>query len=301
MRNVLLVDDSPIDRRLAARLLENTGDWNILVAEDGRQALNTLAADHVDVIITDLCMPNMDGLALLSAVKLAQLDTPVVLMTSRGSEEIAIEALAGGAASYVPKRRLNETLAETAARVADAAVIEQSRVAALFSGIQRNAVDYCLKNDATSFRAPLRYLRHAAQFVAGLGGRHAQQICMAVEEALVNAQIHGNLEIDRRLIASNDIAARTMLNARLHESPYAERRIFLNLEIAPDRLQCTVRDEGAGFDVRTLPRPGDMEPFDEARGRGMMLLRTFFDTIRWNVAGNEVTVVKHLGARAIVG
>src|SRR5262249_5778687 len=100
MRNVLLVDDSPIDRRLGARLLENTGQWHILVAEDGRQALNQLATDCVDVIITDLYMPNMDGLALLSAVTLAQLDTPVVLMTSRGSEEIAIEALTNGAASY---------------------------------------------------------------------------------------------------------------------------------------------------------------------------------------------------------
>jgi CheY-like chemotaxis protein/anti-sigma regulatory factor (Ser/Thr protein kinase) len=301
MRNVLLVDDSPIDRRLAARLLENTGHWNILVAEDGRQALNQLATDRVDVIITDMYMPNMDGLALLSAVKLAQLDTPVVLMTSRGSEEIAIEALTNGAASYVPKRRLNEILAATAARVADAAVIEQSQLGCLFSGIQRTSVSYCLENDAASFQAPLRYLRHAAQFVGGLSARRVQQICMAVEEALVNAQIHGNLEIDRRLIASNEVAARTMLDARLHESPYAERRIFLDVEIAPDRLQCTVRDEGAGFDVRLLPGPADREPFNDARGRGMMLLRTFFDTIRWNVSGNEVTVVKHLGARTTVG
>jgi CheY-like chemotaxis protein len=168
MRTVLIVDDSPVDRRLASRLLEGTGDWKVLQAEDGQQALAVLQAQAVDAIVTDLYMPVMDGLALLSAVKLAQLETPVLLMTSRGSEEIATKALSSGAASYVPKRRLAEVLADTLARVSDSAEAGNTQFCELFRGMRHCTAEYCLENDSDTFRPPLHLVRNLVQAVAGL-------------------------------------------------------------------------------------------------------------------------------------
>ena len=114
MPSVLVVDDSAVDRRLAAGLLRNEGNWQVELAESAEQALARLAGSPVDLVLTDLRMPGMDGLALLKAIRLQYANLPVVLMTAEGSEDLAVEALRQGAASYVPKQQLAAMLVEEA-------------------------------------------------------------------------------------------------------------------------------------------------------------------------------------------
>ena len=61
------------------------------------------------LVLTDLIMPEMNGLELVKAIREHHPFVPVILMTSKGNEEIAVQALQGGAASYVPKSQLAET------------------------------------------------------------------------------------------------------------------------------------------------------------------------------------------------
>src|SRR4029078_2757919 len=83
----------------------------------GRQALEQLELHLPDLVVTDMMMPNMNGLELVSEVKEQYPMTPLILMTSQRSEEIAVQALQKGAASYVPKRALGSDLLETVERV----------------------------------------------------------------------------------------------------------------------------------------------------------------------------------------
>src|SRR5690349_13770360 len=105
MPTVLVVDDSPIDRRLAGGLLENHFACDVQFAADGKEALQQIERVAPDLVLTDLQMPEMNGLELVAAVKRDYPFVPVVLMTAQGSEDLAAEALRRGAASYVPKRR----------------------------------------------------------------------------------------------------------------------------------------------------------------------------------------------------
>ena len=66
-----------------------------------------------DLVLTDLQMPDLDGLQLVNSINERYPDVPVVLMTAHGSEVIAAQALASGAASYVPKSDLADSLVET--------------------------------------------------------------------------------------------------------------------------------------------------------------------------------------------
>ena len=109
---VLVVDDSAVDRRLAAGFLERDGGFQILMATNGKEALEVLRHQAVDLVLTDLQMDEMDGLQLVEAARADFPLTPVILMTARGSEEIAVQALEKGAASYVAKRRLTQDLME---------------------------------------------------------------------------------------------------------------------------------------------------------------------------------------------
>src|SRR5579871_512029 len=107
MPTVLVVDDSATDRLRAGGLLMENGDFETEYAVDGSDALLKIELHVPDLIITDMDMPELNGLELVAVVRKAYPLVPVVLMTARGSEELALQALRAGAASYVPKRILN--------------------------------------------------------------------------------------------------------------------------------------------------------------------------------------------------
>jgi CheY-like chemotaxis protein len=69
MPRVLVVDDSPVDRRLAGRLIEKFGDMEVFYAEDGQAALEQVEAHLPDLVVTDMQMPRLDGFALVEALK----------------------------------------------------------------------------------------------------------------------------------------------------------------------------------------------------------------------------------------
>ena len=120
MTSVLVVDDCLTDRCRAAGLLSR-GGCDVVVVENGRDALDRIAGQRLDAVVTDLHMPEMDGLALVAEIVRDYPLVPVVVMTSLGSELTAVQALQAGAASYVPKRDLASQLVETIRRVCLAA------------------------------------------------------------------------------------------------------------------------------------------------------------------------------------
>jgi CheY-like chemotaxis protein len=97
---VLVVDDSPVDRRLISGILQKSGRLRIETAVNGADAMERLRQVSPDIIVTDLTMPELDGLQLVTMVRLHFPKIPVVLVTAHGSESLAVQALEQGAASY---------------------------------------------------------------------------------------------------------------------------------------------------------------------------------------------------------
>src|SRR5262245_47382431 len=119
MPSILIVDDDPVHRDLAGRYLEKVPELRILDATNGREALESIGAHPPDLVLTDIYMPGMDGLDLVANIHEEYPWLPVVLMTSYGSEQLAVRALAAGAASYVPKSALKDDLPRTVQQVLD--------------------------------------------------------------------------------------------------------------------------------------------------------------------------------------
>ncbi len=100
---VLIVDDDPITRNLLQKRLSKEG-YRTELAADGVEAVNYLAQNYFDVVLTDLMMPGgVDGIGVLEAAKEANFKTEVILITAHGSIDNAIEAMKKGAADYLQK------------------------------------------------------------------------------------------------------------------------------------------------------------------------------------------------------
>jgi CheY-like chemotaxis protein len=101
---VLVVDDSLSVRRAVASLLEDQG-YEVALARDGLEAVKSLEASRPDVLLTDLEMPNMNGLELAAHVRAnaALSALPVIMITSRSMDKHRRQALAAGVSAYLTK------------------------------------------------------------------------------------------------------------------------------------------------------------------------------------------------------
>ena len=101
----LVVEDSPTMRQLLTFTLRRLKDCRIIEAVDGVDALRKLTTERVDLVITDINMPMMDGLKLISVIRgdARTRSLPIVIVTTEGAEEDKKRGLALGANAYVPK------------------------------------------------------------------------------------------------------------------------------------------------------------------------------------------------------
>jgi len=114
---ILVVDDDADMRGLLSDVLESDG-YRVGTAESGEKALQALAEEQYDLVLTDLRMKGMLGTALLSEIKHRYPDTGVILMTAFGTVESAIEAMKGGAMDYLIKPVKTDDVLRTAGRAA---------------------------------------------------------------------------------------------------------------------------------------------------------------------------------------
>ncbi|MAE65148.1 MAG: hypothetical protein CMJ18_12830 [Phycisphaeraceae bacterium] len=282
MTTAVVVDDLKLDRRLAGSMLEDHTDLQVVYAKDGEDALSKMASAPADVVLTDMQMPRMDGLALVEAVRRDYPRVPVILMTAHGSEDVAAEALVRGAASYVPKKLLARDLVSTVERVLAVAGHARRR-----ASIQAHLVSvenrFVLPNDFERVEL-INTVRDEVARMPLMDETDLTRLGVALDEALSNAIVHGNLE----LVDPRD----PQIAERMRSGPGSERHVHLTTRLEQDQVALTVRDEGPGFDVATLPDPNDHARLESTAGRGLILIRTFMDDVRFNEAGNEITLVK---------
>jgi EAL domain-containing protein (putative c-di-GMP-specific phosphodiesterase class I) len=112
---VLVVDDEPVTARGYARALSAAG-YKVNVAHDGREAAAMAKAHTYDVIVSDIAMPDMDGLGLLRTIRESDLDIPMIFMTGSPALESAVTAIEYGAFRYLVKPVSPEAMLESVAR-----------------------------------------------------------------------------------------------------------------------------------------------------------------------------------------
>ncbi|TWT82164.1 Luminescence regulatory protein LuxO [Planctomycetes bacterium CA13] len=299
MATVLLCEDSPTHMVLMQTLLEDDGH-EVRCAADGRQGLEQIRQTMPDVVVTDLRMPEMNGLELVQAIANEYSSLPTVVVTARGSEDLAVDALALGAANFVPKNSLNVLLNPMVRRAISFAKCDAFYQA--FKGqLHSPEFYYKLGNTIDAINPASQFVIESLAAAGQLNPTDRIRIGMAVASALFNAICYGNLELqdeDPRIaeaIAGNE-SSRGELIEHAKSPTFSKRHVHLKVSVGDCDTRISVAHDGPGRLARFHPAPGTAESFEVEQCRGMMLITSFMDNMMFNSDFSEVIMVKNHAA-----
>ncbi|NND99409.1 MAG: response regulator [Pirellulaceae bacterium] len=298
MTRILVAEDSPTQAFQIQTKLVDEG-YEVQMAGDGQQALEMVPKFWPHLILTDMEMPVMPGLELVEICTTQYPAIPIILITAKGSDTTAVEALERGAAAYLPKSLLDEKLFATIDEVLDVMEADNS-YAQLIQSMDYNEFRFTLENKEELIRPLVELVQQMAGGLDLCDDTGRVRLGMAVDHALRNALLHGNLQLspeeieaDGELIVSGEP---TLVERRRAEPEFCDRRIHVTAKLSPERAEITVRDDGNGFDHSSLPDP--KEELADDTGRGLVLIRSMMDEVQFNDQGNEITMLKYRDAEA---
>jgi CheY-like chemotaxis protein len=296
MPSILLVEDSATQAMQMRILLESAGH-EVTCAEDGVCAVECLANQPCELVITDLEMPQMNGLQLVERLRVDFPHIPSILVTARGSETLAAEALQKGAAGYVPKSMLESMLIKTVEDVLGVLRTDRTYAHLIDCTVQNHFI-LELPTDPTVIGPAVDLPIQIAAGMDLLNGVELHRLSTAIQEALQNAIYRGNLELSYdQWRAEEDfdetgMAVSPIVADRLNAAPYNERKVRYDVLINKDFIRIIITDQGPGFDITNLPIKGDPGSMVETCGRGFVLIQSLTDDVKFNPAGNQITLLK---------
>lgn len=290
---ILLVDDNPQVRQMLSSFLESR--YDVVLAADGQDAVEVLrSAGEVDVIVTDVNMPNMDGIQLTRMVRRRYPDLPVVIITGLGREDVAVDALRAGATNYLRKPFRNTEFDHVIRQSLELAQRRRHREEGRAYLLQQSKL-FELPPDPTVLPRVLPHMTHGAVELGVVGAQDLIHVEVALQEALLNAILHGSLELTGRL-PPDRAGLEAVCRARRADPAFAGRVVRAAVELDHDGLRAVIEDQGPGFDVAAvLSRRSNAT--DGLFGRGLFLMRSFMDEVAFEEGGRRVLLFRARGSK----
>lgn len=294
MPNVLIVDDSPIDRVLIEGMLKKDPRMVVRQAANGADALALLAEDQPDVVVTDLQMPEMDGLALVTAVRLSHPRVPVVLITAHGSEQLAVQALEQGAASYVPKSQLAGNLLPAIDQVLELAR-DHRGYEDLAQAMRYAEFRFQTENDFATTDRLVELVQQLAGSIGVCDSGGQVRLGMALEEAFRLAILRGNLELTSESLLSihaHQEESLAWLEELRRRPPFQGRRVRVHFLVSPDEARVEIVHDGPPWKLDELSPAAVSPALEDPSDRSVILMRAFMDDVIFAPGGKSVTLAR---------
>jgi CheY-like chemotaxis protein/anti-sigma regulatory factor (Ser/Thr protein kinase) len=286
---VLVVDDQEALRTLLSRLLDREG-FDPVEAGDGERAVELFKSESPLVVVSDIMMPKMDGLALLTEIKRIDANATVILMTGQGNEDVLLKALRGGATNFFKKPFNVRELIDEIRKVVEFR-LEAARSTLFSPFLQEETKTFVLPRADSPYFPVINQI--TLQLPCLMAPEDILNIKIGIEEMITNALEHGNLGItfDEKSKALEQGRLPELFQERSRMSDSAGRKVCIRSHLGQDLFEITISDEGAGFDWRALPEvaPENLLAYN---GRGIFLTKIYFDEVLYSGTGNEVTLRK---------
>ncbi len=288
--NALIVDDEAFVCEALSRVLQKHG-VDTVSAKEGREALEILEQQKIDIIITDVKMPVMGGIEFLKEVRQNHPDLPVIVMSGHGDEQIILDALHAGANNFFRKPTNLYVIRQIILPFINLIEEKKSRIIH-HKFIERIEYEIRLNNDLTLIPGAVHVLLQNLQNVSQM--EELNSLELGLYEILVNALEHGNLEItsEEKEQAQAEQRYSQFLQERLQDPQYQDRTIHVRMEYTSRQASFTITDEGSGFNWRKLPEQFSQDNLFLEHGRGVLMAKLAFDEVRYNEKGNQVTLLK---------
>ena len=263
-KKVLIAEDETMVRELLSSYLERRG-MRVVAVPNGREALEKFRKEHFDLVLSDVKMPEITGLQLLVAIKDINHRTPVVLISGYGEIETVVAALKAGAENFLTKPLKMEKLYKVLRQSLDLGCAHAESCTNQIRCRQTTIMD---SPSQPHLIRELIYQISLSSVAAGFSVRDLDNnLKLAFSEAITNAMEHGNKWDPGKFIRVKVVAGRGI-------------------------LEVDIRDEGPGFDSASLPDPTDESNLYNERGRGVFLMYTIMDKVKFSPEGNRVVLTK---------
>ena len=275
MSKILIAEDDGPTRVLVEAILKDAG-YTTETATDGKRAYDRIAETPFDLVLTDIWMPGINGLELLSKIKTLPAPPPVIVMTSDDTPDTLLKAIREQTYHYIPKPIDPQELIRL---VQDGLNATERGMVIEVASATPNWVEILVPCDQ---KAAARMRNFVMQLEADLPEDLRETIAMSFYELLANAiEWGGQLDPTKKV-----------------------RIAFLRFE---RMLMFRIEDPGSGFDINALDHAAVNNPNDpiahmsirENRGLrpggfGLLMVKTSADELLYNESRNEVVFVKYL-------
>ncbi|MCP4715180.1 MAG: response regulator [Deltaproteobacteria bacterium] len=263
---VLVVDD---DRDVLSTLTEILAELKLspITAADGAEAIEKIKTQKIDLIITDLMMPVMDGFELIQATRQLNVNIPIAVISGHGEVKNVVNALSRGAYNFITKPftiKEIENIVKRGLRLREFSLGTHR----LLEGI-KNTTEMEIPSYPHILPSATLYIVRECQWRGIEDDATLSNISISIDELLNNALIHGN---------------------DLNET----KKITVSLVFDHDRMSLTIEDEGEGFDYKTVLSEFTESAQSLPTKRGLFIVNYLMDEIMFNEKGSKVTMVKYL-------
>ena len=263
---ILIIDDEEKIRSVLSKIVEQL-DLIPITAQDGLEALNLLKSEKIDLIITDLKMPQMDGSTFIVKSREINPKIPIAVISGYGDVKNATFALTRGAFNFITKPF---TIKEV-----ENVIRKGLRLRELSLGTDKllqnvkNRTEITIPSYPHLLPSAVFYIIKECQW-RGIDNENVlNNISICTDEILTNALIHGN-------------------------GGNTEKKISITLDFNTEKFTFAVKDEGEGFDVKNFSRQLKENHLDIPAKRGLFIVEYLMDEISFNTKGNEITATMHL-------
>jgi YesN/AraC family two-component response regulator len=289
---ILIVDDEQENLRYLKETLEMQG-YEIFAADNGKKGFDYFQQEKPDLVITDIQMPEMNGLELLQKIRKENSEVIVIMVTAFGSEQYALKALELKANNYLKKPFHNVELCNLVKKY-DLAIKDKTREKDIPGFYLSKAFVMQFGNDIglVSFVAdPL--MQETGDRIAG---KERLGVHLGLVELIYNAIEHGNLAInydETTKIVQEEGSTYSLIEERMKNPEYANRKVTIEFRMTDRYCQWIIHDQGDGFDWKSMPTFDRNNPLSLEHGRGIYLSKLQFDEMEYLGKGNIVRVRKN--------
>ena len=264
--NVLVVDD---DSDVLSTLSEILSELKLspVTAADGAEAIEKIKTRKIDLIITDLMMPVMDGFELIQRTRQLNVNIPIAVISGHGEVKNVVNALSRGAYNFITKPftiKEIENIVKRGLRLREFSLGTHR----LLEGI-RNYSEMEIPSYPHLLPSATLYVIRECQWRGLEDEASLSNISISVDELLNNALIHGN-DLDET------------------------KKIYVKITFDNEKFTVSVEDEGNGFDYNHLLTEFSENAQTLPTKRGLFIVNYLMDELSFNEKGNMVTMAKYL-------
>jgi len=293
-KTILYAEDNQPLREMMRDFFEQKG-YTVLVAENGKQALKILSEEKIHLLVTDLDMPEMDGLILTKKAYQLNPDMPTIVLTGLGTIKDAIEVMKHGAVDFLAKPAKPEYLLQLVElHLQRLQVTKYSEKLPAF--LTKGNVSYTLPAQEYLFLPVIVW--HIANLIKQFGYIDAtvlQTVKTLLHEVLTNAMYHGTLGVESKGLRDKENGGTLFMEEivrRALSADYANKSIRIAIDMNETQLVVEIADDGLGFDWKQkLQNAQDPKSFLLPYGRGLSIATGLWgEDFVMNEAGNVVTL-----------